>query len=231
MLRDGEDLGALRLTVRASHTRQTVGDVANLDVEWRGVDKVELAVLTASAARRGVAGSRSRLELMRQRAAGLVTAAIDEMIVDHAGRLHEGVNDRWPDNIAAPRAQVFGDRETSVSAGTPLKLCRALSIGRPRRQSPISSARSHLYPRSRARCGPAPPSSAPLRMTPASRISVSFLVAPTDDLLGVEAVERFAESRALAQVVIQESPAWKPSSTSFSNIARSSNSGTPHSLS
>ena len=38
-----------------------------------------------------------------------VAAAIDEMIVDHADRLHEGVDDRRAAEIDAARLQVFGD--------------------------------------------------------------------------------------------------------------------------
>jgi len=41
MLRDGEDLGAFRLAVPASHAGQTMGDVANLDVERRRIDEIE----------------------------------------------------------------------------------------------------------------------------------------------------------------------------------------------
>ncbi len=37
--------------------------------------------------------------------------------------------------------------------------------------------------------------------------------------------------RAYARIVIHDRPAWKPSRISFSNRARSSHSGTPHSSS
>ena len=41
MLRDGEDLGPLRLAVPARHARQPMGDVADLDVERRRIDEIE----------------------------------------------------------------------------------------------------------------------------------------------------------------------------------------------
>jgi hypothetical protein len=41
MLRDGEDLGPLCLTVPASYARQTMGDIANLHVKRRRIDQVE----------------------------------------------------------------------------------------------------------------------------------------------------------------------------------------------
>src|SRR5579883_3218577 len=53
---------------------------------------------------------RARSALRRERGDGLMAMAIDEMIVDHAGRLHESVDDRRPDEIAAAGFQVLRDR-------------------------------------------------------------------------------------------------------------------------
>jgi hypothetical protein len=45
-----------------------------------------------------------------ERGAFGMTIAIDQMIVDYAGRLHESVDDGRPDEIGAAFAQVLGDR-------------------------------------------------------------------------------------------------------------------------
>src|SRR3954470_3170000 len=52
-------------------------------------------------------GLEARLAL--RLAAARVTMAVDEMIVDHAGRLHEGIDDRRADEFEAARGQLLGD--------------------------------------------------------------------------------------------------------------------------
>src|ERR1700733_4571776 len=57
------------------------------------------------------------MRLAAERRAFGMAVAIDEMIVDHAGRLHEGVDDGRPDEIAAAFAQVLGDRGGNIGLG------------------------------------------------------------------------------------------------------------------
>ena len=71
-----------------------------------------------------------------------------------------------------------------------------------------------------------------LRTMPASCISASFFLSLQRAIFfGSKPSNALRKAGRLRRMVIQESPAWKPSSTSFSNIARSSYSGTPHSSS
>ena len=149
-------------------------------------------------------GARSLMaKLARQRAAGLVTAAIDEMIVDHAGRLHEGVDDGRPDEIAAhARASPWRWRarrrsRRHVLQAHPRVVDRASVDEAPQmtgeaalvREVENDAGQRHR----RLDLGPVADDAGVLHQR------VLFLVAPAHDLLGVEAVERLAEGRALAQ--------------------------------
>src|SRR5208282_1634344 len=74
---------------------------------------------------------RSSRKVAGERPAGLVAAAVDEMVVDHAGRLHEGVDDRRPDEIAAAGAQVLGDRARLLALGGNVGETPPLRLDRP----------------------------------------------------------------------------------------------------
>jgi hypothetical protein len=45
-----------------------------------------------------------------------VTIAVDQMVIDHPGRLHESVDDRRPDELEAAALQLLGDARACVSA-------------------------------------------------------------------------------------------------------------------
>ena len=70
------------------------------------------------------------------------------------------------------------------------------------------------------------------RMMPASAISRARSSAPNRATTsGSKLAKAARKASRLRRMVIQASPAWKPSSTSFSHSARLSYSGTPHSVS
>ena len=87
---------ALGLAVPARHAGQPMGDVLDLDVERRGVEQVEPAAPTASAARRAAAAL-SRAIIAAWRAATFVAVAVDQMVVHQPAGLHEGIDDGRPD--------------------------------------------------------------------------------------------------------------------------------------
>ena len=60
-----------------------------------------------------------------------MAVAVDEMVVDHADRLHEGVDDRRADEIAAALAQILGDRLGDCGRGRHLAHRRAGVLDRP----------------------------------------------------------------------------------------------------
>jgi hypothetical protein len=127
--------GALRLAVPARHPGKPVGDVLDLDVERRGVEEIEPAARQhALPGARGVAGlwhgSGRRSEA--KTAAGRVAMAADQMVVDHADGLHEGVDDGGAAEAEAPRLEVlrdgFGERR---GGGTSSSAVKRLTIGLP----------------------------------------------------------------------------------------------------
>ena len=70
----------------------------------------------------------------------VVTVAVDQMVVDHAGRLHEGVDDRRPDELESAADDSFDiARESGVSAGTCLMLRKRFTFGSPSTKSHSSA--------------------------------------------------------------------------------------------
>ena len=126
------------------------------------------------------------------------------------------------------------NRAASVSVGTSVLSRKFVRIGRPSTKShrkvanePRSWIASHaLALRTDASIFER------LRTMPGSAISASIFSGPheaiTSGLNPSNAVRKFSRLR---RIVIQASPAWNPSRISFSNSARSSNSGTPQSVS
>ena len=104
---------------RCQRLAEAVGDVLYLDVLGRGIEQVEAAArqhaLPAHPGRTGgsvrvlplsvMRGLRRRLEGALQIGAGFVAMAGDEVIVDHAGRLHEGIDRGGADETEAFRLQ------------------------------------------------------------------------------------------------------------------------------
>ena len=131
MLRDRKDFRPLRLAVPARDPREAVSDIGDFDVERRGVDQVEPAArqhaLPGAGLRLG-AHHGARLPSSAQAAQAM---AIDEMVVDHADRLHEGVDDRRSDEIAAARAQVLGDAARQLGLGGHVAHRQARATKRP----------------------------------------------------------------------------------------------------
>jgi hypothetical protein len=70
------------------------------------------------------------------------------------------------------------------------------------------------------------------RMIPAFAISAARSFSPNRATFsGSNPANASRNASRLRRMVIHESPAWNPSSTSFSHSARLSSSGTPHSVS
>ena len=86
------------------------------------------AVPTACAARRAAllfAGRRLLICACRASRTAVMAVAVDQMIVHHADRLHEGIDDGRPDELeAAPRAPLTSAAQSAVSAGVRAR-CRA----------------------------------------------------------------------------------------------------------
>ena len=120
MLRDREDMRADGLAVPARDAREPMRDVLDLDVERGRIEQIEPAArqhalpgagTLCGASWRGLllrsaVSGRSRAEL----GAGLVAVAGHEMIVDHADRLHEGIDDGRPDELEAARRKLLRHR-------------------------------------------------------------------------------------------------------------------------
>ena len=129
--------------------------------------------------------------------------AIDEMVVDHAGRLHEGVDDRRPDEARAARLEVLGDRLRDVGLGRNLARRFALAVDRLAvDEAPQMLGEPAL--RGAARASPAPARSSPRSCRGGARCR-DRRAAPRPwrvvarDFLRVETVEGGAEGGALAQ--------------------------------
>ena len=120
VLRDREDMRAVGLAVPARDAREPVRDVLDLDVERRGVEQVEPPARQHAlpGARSTVSPGRCALRL-RPRSSGrfaacrcarhaLVAVALHQMVVDHADRLHEGIDDGRADELEAARRKLLG---------------------------------------------------------------------------------------------------------------------------
>lgn len=58
--------------------------------------------------------------------------AVDEMVVDHAGRLHEGIDDGRADELEAARGQLLEIcTDSGVEAGTLAVVLKLLTLGLP----------------------------------------------------------------------------------------------------
>ena len=134
-----------------------------------------------------------------------VTVAVDQMVIDHPGRLHEGINDRRPDELksAAPTVPSTSPLKPEFPPGTCFTERKRFTFGTPSR-NPHSRAENpgpFSIMSSQARADATAPSIfMRLRTMPASCISRSiFLRRVARDFLRHESVEGFAEILALAQ--------------------------------
>src|SRR5947209_5732406 len=107
VLSNRENIRATGLTVPASDTGEDVRDILDLDVERRWIEKIEAA--PRQHALPGARRARDRHSGFSLPIADAMPPAIDEMIVDHADRLHEGVDDCRSAEFEAARFQVFRD--------------------------------------------------------------------------------------------------------------------------
>ena len=107
---------AAGLPVPARDARQAMGDVGDLDIERRGVEQIEPpprqhplpgAGGDAAIATFFVPSFGLEAGLAKFAAAVLVAEAGDQMVVDHAGGLHEGVDDGRADEFEAARAELL----------------------------------------------------------------------------------------------------------------------------
>ena len=207
---------------------------SSLDVERRGVEKVEPP--PGQHALPGPRSLRAHLRFSARADAFRMAIAADEVVVDHADRLHEGVDDGRAAEIEALR---LAAPWKSAARFRFRRECRrgssALTGQAPRRRNPRGNSRSRRAPESRARRVRLRPWSAifaRLRTMPASSISASTCASSKRAMIaGSKLANALRKLSRLRRIVIQESPAWKPSRISFSKSARSSYSGTPHSVS
>ncbi len=130
VLRHRENMRAVSLSVPARHTREPVGDICHFDIERRGIEQIEPPAREHALPGAGgnIAG-KSLVEfrfghrflffglvsllgfearLAFQACACLVAEAGHEMIVDHAGGLHEGIDNGGPHEFESARLQVLG---------------------------------------------------------------------------------------------------------------------------
>ena len=155
MLRHRKDVRPGRLAVPAGDAGEAVRDVVELDVERGGVEQVEAASgqhslpgargfgLRAQAAHHGPCGASAR-------AVGVAEAA-DEVVVGHADRLHEGVDDGRPAEGEARRLEVFRQFSGEFGLRRHLGAARQPALDRPPVHEPPQETRKALRaPRRRA---------------------------------------------------------------------------------
>ena len=150
VLRDREDMRAHGLAVPARDAGEPVRDVLDLDVERRGIEQVEPAARQhalpgaadgSCADRRGFVGVRVSAVASPSVAARLVAVALHQMVVDHADRLHEGIDDGRADELEAARRQAPSTSPaTARSRPAPAWWSRnLLTFGLPSRKSHSSA--------------------------------------------------------------------------------------------
>ena len=160
------------------------------------------------------------------------------MVVDHADRLHERVDDGRADEFEAAVQRVLSIFfATATFRPAPAASCgNCFAVGLPSRWS----HRKFEKP------GPLSMISSQARADDDRALDLGAVAHDAGvlhqplDLALRDSARFFPASKSskarrklsrLRRMVIHDSPAWKPSSTSFSKSARSSNSGTPHSSS
>src|SRR5947209_8433428 len=107
MLSHRKDVRTVSLAVPPRDARETMRDILDLDVEGRGVQKIETA--PRQHALPGARSARCRHSGFSLGVADTVAPAIDEMIVDHADRLHKGIDDRGATEFETARFQILRD--------------------------------------------------------------------------------------------------------------------------
>ena len=229
VLRHREDVVPDRLPVPARDAGEAVGDVLELDVKRRRVEEVE-APAEEHPARRG--------------------GSLAISVARRGWRTPYGGTPAWW-SLTIPTAcmkayTIVGPTKLNPSASAPsrsgTRLVSAWISARLRRFS--GSGRPSTSPTGNARI-PRPPG---WGARPGAR-DRRFDLGPVSHDAGIEhqGLDLASSKRAITagsnpakarrklsrfrRMVIQDNPAWKPSRTSFSNRARSSYSGTPHSVS
>ena len=146
--------GADRLPVPARDAGEPMGDVLDLDVERRGVEEVEPAPgeHPLPGARRPSRGLTSA-PLAPSAAHSAWRKQPDEVVVDHADRLHEGVDDGRPAEGEALRLQRLRDRGARPPSRPAPRRGSAASFwtGRPSTKLPQEAREALAAPGSRAR--------------------------------------------------------------------------------